>query len=69
MGSGDDEGLDWIPQVVRTKLDRAGVRIHLVDWERLSLDERRELVEFPWESAEEVEAFRARLVELIPTLK
>jgi len=69
MTSGEEEDLSWIPQGVRTKLDRAGVRIHLADWQRLSLGDRRELVEFRCETAEEVAAFRERLVELVPSLQ
>jgi len=69
MASGEDEDLSWIPQGVRTKLDRAGVRIHLADWQRLSLGDRRKLVEFQCETAEEVAAFRARLVALVPSLQ
>ena len=69
MTSGEDEDLSWIPQGVRTKLDRAGVRIHLAEWQRLSLGDRRELVEFPCETAEDVAAFQARLVALVPSLQ
>ena len=69
MTSGEDEDLSWVPQGVRTKLDWAGVRIHLADWQRLSLGERRELVDFRCETADEVAAFRARVVALVPSLQ
>jgi hypothetical protein len=69
MTSGEDEDLNWIPQGVRTKLDRAGVRIHLADWQRLSPGNRRELVDFRCETAEEVAAFQERLVVLVPGLQ
>jgi hypothetical protein len=65
----DDEDLTWIPRGVRTKLDLAGVRIHLADWQTLSLDERRELVAFDCTTHGQAAAFRARLAALIPTLE
>jgi hypothetical protein len=66
VGSPEEDDLTWIPRVVRGKLDRAGVRIHLVDWQKLSLDARRTLAACPCDTREEIAAFRARLVELFP---
>ena len=65
----DEEDLTWIPRGVRTKLDLAAVRIHLADWQRLSLDERRELVAFDCTTQVQAAAFRARLAVLIPNLE
>jgi hypothetical protein len=64
--SPEEDDLTWIPRVVRVKLDRAGVRIHLVDWQKLSLDARRALTACPCDTREEIAAFRARLAELFP---
>ena len=66
---GSDEDLTWIPRTVRTKLDRAGVRIHLADWQRLSIEDRRGLITFRCESSEDAAAFRARIAELVPSLR
>lgn len=63
----DDDDLSWIPRGVRDKLDRAAIRIHLADWQRMPLEERRALVACPCESSEEVAAFRARVLELVRT--
>jgi hypothetical protein len=64
MSSSAEDDLTWIPRVVRNKLDLAGIRIHLADWQRMSLEERRELVALPCRSPDEVAAFRARTLEL-----
>jgi hypothetical protein len=64
MPSPDEDDLAWIPRAVRHKLDLAGIRIHLVDWQRMSLEERRELVALPCQSVDEVALFRARTLEL-----
>jgi hypothetical protein len=69
MTSVEDEDLTWIPNTVRAKLDRTGVRIHLADWQRLSPADRRELIATPCETPEEVAAFRARLAELVPDVQ
>jgi hypothetical protein len=62
----EEDDLTWIPRLVRGKLDRAGVRIHLADWQKLSLDARRALTAWACDTPEEIAAFRARLVELFP---
>jgi hypothetical protein len=69
MTSAEDDDLTWIPNSVRAKLDRTDVRIHLADWQRLSLEQRRELIATPCETPEEVAAFRVRLAELIPDVQ
>jgi hypothetical protein len=61
-----DDDLTWIPRAVRTKLDRAAIRIHLADWQRLSTDDRRALVLLPCETRQETAAFRARVLTLVP---
>lgn len=65
----EDDDLSWIPRSVRDKLDRAGIRIHLADWQRMALEERRALVVSPCESPDEVTAFRARVLELVSALR
>jgi hypothetical protein len=41
----EDESLEFMPLDVRRKLDLAGVKLSLAEWQRLSLDQRRELVD------------------------
>jgi hypothetical protein len=60
----DEDDLTWIPRVVRAKLDLAGIRIHLADWQRMHMAERRELIAMPCETADEIAAFRRRVLEL-----
>jgi hypothetical protein len=61
----EDDDLEWIPRSVRGKLDQAGIRIHLADWQRMTLDERRALVALPCTAPEEIAEFRARILELV----
>ena len=37
--------LEWIPRPIRTRMDEAGVRISLVQWQAMLLAERRMLAE------------------------
>ena len=64
MPSSTEADLTWIPRAVRDKLDLAGIRIHLADWQRMSLEERRELIALPCRSPDEVAVFRARALDL-----
>jgi hypothetical protein len=63
------DDLTWIPRAVRDKLDRATIRIHLADWQRFSLEQRRALVALPCASPAEVAAFRARIFTLVPAAR
>jgi hypothetical protein len=60
-----DDDLALIPRSVRDKLDRVGIKLHLRDWERLSLDERRQLRDRPCDSAAEAARYREALTALI----
>jgi len=61
----DATDLELIPRVVRDKLDRAAVKIHLAQWQALTLEERRELYEMPCTSPVEITQFRDRLDALV----
>jgi hypothetical protein len=63
MAASDD--LKLIPRAVRDKLDRIGIKLHLKEWELLSAEERRRLVELPCESAADLECYRAEVAVLI----
>jgi hypothetical protein len=53
------DDLELMPRVVRDKLDRVGIKLHLREWALLSLDERRQLVEAPCTSADDVARYAA----------
>jgi hypothetical protein len=61
----DSDDLELIPRVVRNKLDRVGVKLHLADWQSLALAERRQLRDQPCSSAAEVERYRKDLERIV----
>jgi hypothetical protein len=61
----DTDDLTLMPRALRDKLDRVGIKLHLKQWELLTLDERRRLVEQACDSAAEIERYRADLTALI----
>lgn len=61
----ESDDLRLIPRSVRDKLDRAGVKLHLAEWEKLSVAERRALVERPCDDEGQVGEYRAYLVRLV----
>jgi len=60
-----DDDLTLIPRSMRDKLDRVGIKLHLKQWEVLTLAERRHLVEAACDSPAEVERYRNELTALI----
>ncbi|MBS0377121.1 MAG: nitrate reductase associated protein [Proteobacteria bacterium] len=54
-----------IPMSVRLKLDAAGIKLTLKQWNRIPDPERRELIERPAGDMREVAAYRDYLVDLI----
>jgi hypothetical protein len=61
----DADDLALIPRSLRDKLDRVGIKLHLKEWELLTLDERRGLVDHPCDSPEELQALRVRIIALV----
>jgi hypothetical protein len=61
----EDDDLALIPRAVRDKLDRVGIKLHLKDWELLTLEERRRLLHQACESAADIERYRDELTALI----
>lgn len=49
--------LKCMPMITRLKLDRCGVKLSLKQWNRLSLEERRNLVALPCDTVEEIDAY------------
>lgn len=61
----DTDDLSLIPRSLRDKLDRVGIKLHLKEWELLTLAERRRLVDQPCASEVEIDRYRAELTALI----
>ena len=61
----DDSELELMPRIVRNKLDRVGIKLHLKDWQKLALDERRILCDLPCEAPEEILRYLHDLEALI----
>lgn len=57
--------LELIPLLVRYKLDCAEVKLHLSQWQSLSVDERALLLDQACRAADEVRTYRERLSEMI----
>jgi hypothetical protein len=60
-----DLDLALIPRAVRDKLDRIGIKLHLQEWQRLAVSDRRGLCDWPCDSTGEIASYRARLIELV----
>lgn len=59
------ESLRCIPMVVRMKLDTCGVKLKLTHWYQFSQEQRRDLVNMPCSSEEEVANYKAFLQNLV----
>lgn len=59
------QDLSLIPLAVRYKLDRAEIKLHLKQWQALSVEERRQLLNAPCNTATDVAHYRALLRETI----
>ena len=59
------QSLRCIPMAVRFKLDRVGVKLSLRQWSRFSHADRAGLLQAPCETAAEVAAYRADLIDLV----
>ena len=54
-----------IPRQVRDKLDRAGIKLHLKEWELMTTPERAHLCDLPCTSAEEVARYTVEVDRLV----
>ena len=57
--------LSLIPLSIRYKLDRAEIKLHLSQWQKISLDDRQRLLDRPCGTATEITGYRTLLLELI----
>ena len=60
---GDDLAL--MPRGVRDKLDRVGIKLHLDEWQGLSVAERRRLIDQPCATEADADRYRADLIALV----
>ena len=60
-----DQTLEFIPRTVRDKLDRVGIRLHLTEWQALSVADREWLCNAPYASTEEADTYAARLEAIV----
>jgi len=60
-----EERLELLPHSVRHKLDRVGIKLHLKDWQALSLTERERLRDLPCETADQVTHYAATVEQLV----
>ena len=61
------ETLEFMPLSVRRKLDLAGVKLHLKEWQALSRVERMVICHFPVSSPEECDVLAAFLRDAVKT--
>jgi hypothetical protein len=57
--------LDCVPMTVRRKLDRIGLKVHLAQWQGLVQGERLAICHLPADQADECEALRTFIVEVV----
>ena len=60
-----EERLELMPRGVRDKLDRVGIKLHLRDWQQLSIGERERLRDLPCTAAEEITAYAAQVEQYV----
>ncbi len=60
-----EERLELMPRSVRDKLDRAGLKVHLKEWQALSMAEREHLRDLACDSAEDVSRYAAEVERLV----
>ena len=61
----EEQDLELIPRVVRDKLDRVRIKLHLQEWSALTLAERARLRDLPCGSAEELQRYAAEIEALM----
>jgi hypothetical protein len=60
-----EENIRCIPMIVRFKLDACGIKLKLSEWSKMKEEERISLVEFVWDTKEDVQQFRGYLQMVI----
>jgi hypothetical protein len=60
-----DESLELIPRSVRDKLDRVEIKLHLKDWQRMTLADRVRLRDLACGTEAETAAYRCEVERLV----
>ncbi|MFI5397804.1 MAG: nitrate reductase associated protein [Candidatus Binatia bacterium] len=60
-----EERLQLMPRGVRDKLDRIRLKLHLAEWQALSMPERERLRDLPCQSADELAQYAAEIERLV----
>ncbi len=60
-----EERLELMPRGVRDKLDRVGIKLHLKDWQQLSMSERERLRDLPCTAPDDVARYAAEVEQLV----
>jgi hypothetical protein len=64
-GARAEERLELIPRTVRDTLDRIGIKLHLRQWQALSLVERERLRDLPCASVAELRRYASEVEQLV----
>jgi hypothetical protein len=59
------QSLRCVPMSVRLKLDVSGVKLSLKQWNRLTSEDRQQLLELPCAAGPERESFRERVMQMV----
>ena len=57
--------MELLPRAVRDKLDRVGIKLHLQEWQGLSMADRERLRDLPCQQADEVARYAAAVEQLV----
>ena len=60
-----EERLELMPRGVRDKLDRVGLKLHLAEWQALSMPERERLRDLPCQSTDDLVQYAAEIERLV----
>ncbi|MBI3786238.1 MAG: hypothetical protein HY270_22855 [Deltaproteobacteria bacterium] len=60
-----EERLELMPRSIRDKLDRVGIKLHLKEWQLLSLANREHLRDLPCTAANEVAAYNEVVQQIV----
>ena len=60
-----EERLELMPRDVRDRLDRCGLKLHLAEWQALSMAEREHLRDLPCASNEEITRYAGEVDRMV----
>ena len=60
-----EERLELMPRIVRDKLDRVGIKVHLAEWRVLEMSARQRLRDLPCETSDEVAQYVDAVEQLL----